>query len=359
MKIDLILGKAFSRIALRACLVAAALFPSVACADFKGTDAFKEPNHKWREVAVGGGSLVVKNGRLEFRVEDPSGFNGSSFLWVRNQGRYDQDWFVEVGAHMDKIPLKGESGAMLSLAVGNLPSEGDREHVLGVSPVLNRSGGRYTSSVWLMDRKGMLNESRAFSRDSTLRVHFDSTAKTLTGSFKTATGWKYFAPVNIADWKLRNSATFYTYLTGANGGDSTSGLGLGSGSLYFSNFKAGKAAPEITIEHPATKALMEGGSYTNFGTSRVGKQKSALRFTVRNTGTALLKGLSVVSKENHAADFIVTPTTLPDLPPGALATFNVSFKPTAIGVRLAAIQVRSNAPHQSRFNVSVYGTGIN
>jgi hypothetical protein len=359
MKIDFILGKASGGIALRACLVAAALFPSVACADFKGTDAFKEPNHKWREVAVGGGSLVVKNGRLEFLVAKPSTFNTASFLWVRNQGRYDQDWFVEVGAHMDKIPLKGESGAMLSLSVGNVPLEGDKEHALGLMPLLNRTGGRYGSSVWLTDENGMLNESRAFSRDTTLRVHFDSTAKTLTGSYKTAKGWKYFAPVNIADWKLRNSATFYTYLTGANGGDSTSGLGLGSGSLYFSNFKAGKAAPEITIEHPATNALVEWKSDTNFGKSNVGKQKSALRFTVRNTGTALLKGLSIVNKGTHAADFIVTPTTLPDLPPGALATFNVSFKPTAIGVRHAAIQVRSNAPHQSRFNVSVHGTGTN
>lgn len=82
-------------------------------------------------------------------------------------------------------------------------------------------------------------------------------------------------------------------------------------------------------------------------------------FTIKNHGTALLTGLTVVkTAEGTPGDFAVGSPGSSTLAPGATATFTVTFTPSALGVRTAQLQIASNDPDESPFRISLEGTGV-
>lgn len=102
--------------------------------------------------------------------------------------------------------------------------------------------------------------------------------------------------------------------------------------------------PRITVE-PDT---------LDFGTVERG-MTSSLSATIKNDGFAdlIVDSLSTVP----GSDFSVTaPTTVPfTLAPGATKQFTVAFTPTGCAAREEAVQIFSNDPNQSPFNVTVRG----
>ncbi|MEY3897623.1 MAG: hypothetical protein RLZZ214_3144 [Verrucomicrobiota bacterium] len=117
------------------------------------------------------------------------------------------------------------------------------------------------------------------------------------------------------------------------------------------------ATPEIAIQQPAGSYLTDGGAKKSFGTLKIGKTGKTRVFTITNTGTADLTGLSIKKDGVRKSDFIVGALGATFLAPGASTTFKVSFKPSAKGTRKAAIHILSNDETEASFDIQLAGEG--
>ncbi|MCX6876264.1 MAG: choice-of-anchor D domain-containing protein, partial [Verrucomicrobia bacterium] len=119
----------------------------------------------------------------------------------------------------------------------------------------------------------------------------------------------------------------------------------------------GVAVPEIAVEQPLGTNIADGGT-KDFGSVNVGSNTS-LSFTIKNTGTASLTGLTITKDGTNAADFTVTANPVaPVSGPSGTTTFTVQFAPGAAGARTAAIHLASNDADENPFDITLTGTGI-
>ena len=207
--------------------------------------------------------------------------------------------------------------------------------------------------------------------DGFLRIHFNSKAKTLTGSWKSRVDWHQFPPIQIDPWNMNDSSSFTAVLIGSqtyydedinpsgNPSGSASASSSSSGNLYFNDFRCGPAVPDIDVEQPAYSDLTDGVSKKGFGTATVGGNGTSRIFTIRNQGTTELRELRIRSDGANAAEFNIADLATKSLKPGASTTFKVTFKPTDVGTRKAAIHIESNDPNKNPFDISVSGHGVN
>jgi hypothetical protein len=114
--------------------------------------------------------------------------------------------------------------------------------------------------------------------------------------------------------------------------------------------------PEISVEQPATVLLTDDVSISNF-TSTVVNATTVNTFTIRNLGTSALTGISITKDGAHAADFTVSAVAA-SVAVGVSTTFTVTFRPSAVGLRTAAIRIASNDLNENPFDVQLAGTGI-
>ena len=118
-------------------------------------------------------------------------------------------------------------------------------------------------------------------------------------------------------------------------------------------------APEIAVkqgEGPGSD-LKDGTSKRDLGSVKVGKTGKPMTFTVKNAGTADLKGLKVVVQGKHAKDFKAGALGATNLAPGASTTFTVEFSPRATGARSGALRIASNDANENPFNITLAGKG--
>ena len=99
--------------------------------------------------------------------------------------------------------------------------------------------------------------------------------------------------------------------------------------------------PEISVQQPVGNQLRDGVSSISFGRVMV-RSVSGRTFTIRNTGSAVLEGITVTLNGKNPKDFTVASPPKSSLAPGAGTTFRVTFKPSAAGARIALIHIRSN-----------------
>ena len=118
------------------------------------------------------------------------------------------------------------------------------------------------------------------------------------------------------------------------------------------------SAPEISVQQPARTELVDGASKNSFGKVKIGKTGRAKTYTIKNTGRANLTGLAITKNGKHTRDFIVSKPVKTTVAAGSFTTFKVSFKPTAKGVRNAAIHLKSNDANESPFDISLTGTAV-
>lgn len=344
-----------------ACLmVSTALSSLPALADFSGSDPLAASSSNWKTFASqGAGKLVFQNSRLEFLVKSPTREDQMIFGWQRNQGSLDQNWFVQVDAHLDAVALNQGAFTNLNLAVVNSSDTKNSGYSLAIDRYLD--GSRYVSNI----NVGSINHSedeihKSPATDVTLRLHYDRAAQTITASWKSGSTWRYFTPASIESWNMSDSDTFLAAIVGSGGGsddNSTQGPKITIGDAYFRNFKAGNASPDIAVEQPAGSSMVDGIAKRSFGTATLGE--SAIRtFTIRNEGTATLKGLAITRNGTNAGDFVVTGPSKTSLKPGAATTFKVEFKPTAAGTRSAAIHIASNDSDEKPFDIKLGGEGV-
>lgn len=125
---------------------------------------------------------------------------------------------------------------------------------------------------------------------------------------------------------------------------------------FFSIVVAETLVPEIVVEQPAGTGLADGRGAQQFGNVEVGNT-SVLTFTVRNTGTGALTGLSVSKDGANSAEFAISALGATTLAPTATTTFTVTFAPSAIEVRSAALHLASNDADENPFDIALTGTG--
>ncbi len=349
---------------LPGCLVVAILGTCTAFGDFSGGDSLAAQNKKWASFTgfgkPGGGKYAYQNSRLEFLVKSPTNNDLSILRWTPNKGGYDQDWFIQVDVHLAKVALK--QGCHTNLNLGVIHTQ-NPEHGYMAAIDRYRDGRKYVSGFETSTVAGLNDDyQKSPALDSTLRIHFDSVAQTLTSSWKSGSVWKYFPSTRIADWEMDKAGTFTAVLAASGGGDDDGG-GKGpvikSGEAFFSNFKCGNATPEIAIEQPAGSDLTDGKSKKSFGTVSVGGVGVSKTFIIRNAGTSSLGSLKVAKAGVDAADFTITGPARTLIKPGAATTFRVLFKPKATGTKNAIINVISDDPDESHFDIQLSGEGVN
>lgn len=116
--------------------------------------------------------------------------------------------------------------------------------------------------------------------------------------------------------------------------------------------------PEIVVEQPAANALADGSTTVDFATVLPGSS-APVSFTIRNTGSGPLTGLSLTKDGTHAADFSIAQPGVTTLPVGQSTTFTVTFAPPAGsggGPRHAAIHLASNDADENPFDIQLTGT---
>lgn len=125
-------------------------------------------------------------------------------------------------------------------------------------------------------------------------------------------------------------------------------------------------APEINLQGNATN-IVDGditpstADWTNFGATIYLGTSIVRTFTIQNTGTAALtlSGASpyVVISGANASEFVVTAAPSNSIAAAGSTTFNVTFTPTATGVRTATITINNNDSDEGVYDFSIQGTG--
>ncbi|MEQ1933120.1 MAG: choice-of-anchor D domain-containing protein, partial [Fimbriimonadaceae bacterium] len=95
-----------------------------------------------------------------------------------------------------------------------------------------------------------------------------------------------------------------------------------------------------------------------FPNTPVGANSISQTFTIKNTGSADLSGVSVTKATfGDAGDFTIGDPGATTLPPGTTTTFSVTFSPTAVGGRSVVLRIVSNDSDENPFVIPVFGNG--
>jgi hypothetical protein len=133
------------------------------------------------------------------------------------------------------------------------------------------------------------------------------------------------------------------------------------GSYYVHLTGTGDVPPEIGV-YTGTSIAPANARTSNVGTNvfantGLGKSSVAQIFTITNTGIGNLTGLTVTTAGANAGDFVIGAPGVNTVAPGASTSFTVTFAPTALGVRIAKVNIPSNDGNEDPFVINVSGTG--
>ncbi|WP_445717972.1 choice-of-anchor D domain-containing protein [Flavobacterium sp.] len=138
--------------------------------------------------------------------------------------------------------------------------------------------------------------------------------------------------------------------------DTTSDLGIHSNSCA-------PAMPEINIQGNAVN-IIDGdttpivGDDTDFGSADIAGGTIVKTFTIQNLGTAVLNVGTITFSGANASDFTVTTAPSATVAAGSSTTFQVTFDPSAIGVRNATISIVNNDANENPYDFAIRGNGF-
>ncbi len=117
--------------------------------------------------------------------------------------------------------------------------------------------------------------------------------------------------------------------------------------------------PDIAVAQSG--ALTDGAGSVDFGGVSAPRGSAQLDFTITDPGPAALASLAIGKDGADAGDFTVSALSATSLPVGTgTVTFTVTFSPSAVGVRTAAIHITNNvAGLKNPFDIVLTGTGFN
>ncbi|MDY6837397.1 MAG: choice-of-anchor D domain-containing protein [Thermodesulfobacteriota bacterium] len=142
------------------------------------------------------------------------------------------------------------------------------------------------------------------------------------------------------------------------------GDGNGKGSWLMDDFTLIEG-PEIAVEGNGS-TIADGdntpstGDHTDFGSADVGGGQVVRTFTIKNLGTSALNltGSPMVAVGgSHTSDFTVTAFPSTPVPAGGSRTFQVTFDPSAAGLRSATLSIANNDADEDPYDFAIQGTG--
>ena len=169
------------------------------------------------------------------------------------------------------------------------------------------------------------------------------------------------SPFGISSVGMRSAPTFVDI---DGDGDFDAVLGKNTRGLTF--FKNTAIDPEIAVEG-LTMNIVNGSmspstsNNTDFGSAALGGTPITKVFTIVNSGNGtLFLGTNAVTISGVSmADFMVmTQPSATVAPGGGTTTFEIKFDPSALGSRVARINIANNDSDESPFTFDIVGEGI-
>ncbi len=159
------------------------------------------------------------------------------------------------------------------------------------------------------------------------------------------------------------SSTFTVRFTPAIGGTREATASLSSNDPDDNPFivaltGSAEAVPNLSIEQPVGNPLFHDQSSVDFGNVMLGGDPAEVTFTLRNSGTDTLTGISPVITGLNAADFTLVSAPAVTLMPGQTTTLVIRFHPAGGGERFALLRVASNDPDDNPFETGLAGFAI-
>lgn len=219
-----------------------------ALAELGGSDDFNDNVRdpaKWQLYALD--LLSETNGHLEF-TSAGFGHEQGTWIWNLNAGSYTQDWVVVVDAVNSCAPIS-VGNAIIGIAVANSSDFSDvflAQFVAIVVPI--------ASSGWSIN--GIPNWAVANHPVSTnairLKIAFDSTAKVLSSSYDSGSGFTALTNLYVGGWTMTDTDTFTVAIDGQS-----DTYAVSPGDLYADNFRA------LTLPYSAaiTNCYVEGEGF--------------------------------------------------------------------------------------------------
>ena len=121
----------------------------------------------------------------------------------------------------------------------------------------------------------------------------------------------------------------------------------------------GTAAPEIVVEQPVDTDLVDAAATITCPSITLTHSTAPVHFVIRNVGVKPLTGLAISKDGTHAANFALSSLPKTTLAAGESMTVSVTFTPTGLGARTAAIHIASNDADENAFDIALAGTGLN
>lgn len=189
------------------------------------------------------------------------------------------------------------------------------------------------------------------------------TEKAVVDNTSTQTITFTFAQANSSTAVTYRLYSFAEALTGTGG----PGDGTGNDITVNGAVTATIASPEMditgnSISIPDGTLATATTDHTDFGSVSTAAGTIVRTFTILNTGSAALSltGASpyVVIGGTHQADFTVTAIPANSIATSGSTTFQVTFNPSADGVRTASISIANNDTDENPYNFNIQGTGI-
>ena len=115
--------------------------------------------------------------------------------------------------------------------------------------------------------------------------------------------------------------------------------------------------PEIAVLNRTIK-LTDGASTVRYGAVERGASKT-ITLTIKNTGTANLKGIKARFFGGNTKAFAVTGDLAAVVAPGNSTKLKIRFTPKVIGARTTTLRISSNDGNENPFDLKLSGRGTN
>jgi hypothetical protein len=177
----------------------------------------------------------------------------------------------------------------------------------------------------------------------------------------------WYIGTDLIGTDLGSTANLFYSTSGGNAASPTDVIAWGQTSGNVGAPVVTFANPEIDITGNGISIADEDASpsvndATDFDSTDVASGTTIRTFTIQNRGTdvLILSGTSpfVAIDGTNAADFSVTTVPSSSIAIKDSTTFQITFKPSAVGLRSATLSIISNDADESLYHIQIQGTGI-